>query len=305
MNNFDKLSKYINQFCLEHQIATELFSSNCVNTYLLLYKEIVTRFHSSSKLKPFVVGINGAQGSGKSTICELLKLLLNKNSNLNVVIISIDDLYKTHAERLKMAMDIHPLFATRGVPGTHDIKLGMNLFESLFNNKENDVIKIPRFDKANDDRESSEDWYEVKEQVDIILFEGWCVGSKPQAEDDLVGPVNSLDQQQDSELIWRNFVNQQLTSEYQKLFNIINYLVFLKAPGYDCVFNWRLQQEQKLIARLRSENKSLACTMNITQLKSFMLHFERLTRHNLKTLPEYADCILALDENRNCRLIKS
>ena len=70
-----------------------------------------------------LISLSGGQGSGKSTIAQILKIVLQLNFNLNVVCFSIDDFYKTSSERKKMSKYIHPLFLTRGVPGTHDCKM--------------------------------------------------------------------------------------------------------------------------------------------------------------------------------------
>ena len=70
-----------------------------------------------------VVGICGAQGSGKSTLTAVLRKLLEMRG-LRVASLSLDDLYLTRGERRELAARIHPLLATRGVPGTHDVELG-------------------------------------------------------------------------------------------------------------------------------------------------------------------------------------
>lgn len=304
MNNINNCHKQINNFLHAHKIDSEIFFDNYQSAYLPLAKNISNKYHQTEKIKPLVVGINGAQGSGKTTLCELVSLILTGEFDLKVAVISIDDLYKTYAERLKLAGDIHPLLASRGVPGTHDIQLGIESFESLINSQEKSLTKIPRFSKANDDREPLANWSLIEGKLDIILFEGWCVASQPQADDELTNPINELEQQNDPDLVWRKFVNKQLAEDYQKLFSFIDYLIFLKAPDYDCVFDWRLQQEQQLIEKLKLENKSLSRTMNKKQLKFFMQHFERLTRHNLKLMPELSDCIILLDQVRNAHIIK-
>ncbi len=302
MFDFDNFSENIKSFSLDNNLPLEIISHNVKNSYLPLCEDINHLFKQQQQGTSLIVGVNGAQGSGKSTLCELMKIILSENYCLSVAVISIDDLYKTHIERQQMANDIHPLFATRGVPGTHDVKLGVNLLESLQRNEGDNTILVPRFDKAKDDRRPKEQWPQLKGNVDIILFEGWCVGTKPQSEIELIKPINELESVHDQHLIWRKFVNHQLKSEYRSLFDMLDYLVFLKAPDYDCVFDWRLQQEQKLIDYLNLNNLSLSRTMNEEQLRLFIQYFERLTLHNQSVLPNCSDAILTLDKKRNSRL---
>ena len=136
---------------------------------------------------PLVVGVTGPQGSGKSAAAGALALLL-QDRGLRTAVLAIDDLYLTLAERRRLAADVHPLFLTRGVPGTHDIALGLAVIESLGRAGE---TAVPRFDKASDDRRPDRDM--VAGPVDVILFEGWCVGARPQARpENTVSVVHDL-----------------------------------------------------------------------------------------------------------------
>jgi pantothenate kinase-related protein Tda10 len=75
---------------------------------------------AAAHARPLVVGLTGPQGSGKSTLAARLPDLLAA-AGLNAGVLALDDLYLTKAERQRLAADVHPLFATRGVPGTHDV----------------------------------------------------------------------------------------------------------------------------------------------------------------------------------------
>ncbi len=141
--------------------------------------------------KPLIVGINGAQGSGKSTVCAFLEELLAARQ-LRAVTLSMDDLYLTHAERQDLAREVHPLFATRGVPGTHAPGLGMAIIEHIRAGRSFD---IPRFDKGTDDRSS--DTETITGPVDVLLLEGWCVACRPEADEELLDPVNDLEASED------------------------------------------------------------------------------------------------------------
>ena len=68
--------------------------------------------------------------------------------------------------------------------------------------------------------------------------------------------------------------------------------MFLGAPSFEAVFRWRLEQEQKL-----AETSSGAAIMTAEEVARFIRFYERLTRHNLRTLPQRADVVLTLDEN--------
>ena len=112
------------------------------------------------KKKTLVIGLTGGQGSGKSTISNILKIILKERYNLNTVIFSIDDFYKTLKEREIMSFKISHLFLTRGVPGTHDTNLLFNCIKDLKKNNIKNTL-IPKFDKSIDDRLPKKNWQKV------------------------------------------------------------------------------------------------------------------------------------------------
>jgi D-glycerate 3-kinase len=243
--------------------------------------------------RPLVVGVNGAQGAGKSTLCSLLQIVLEQGFDQRVTTLSIDDLYLTQAERKRLAQQIHPLLATRGVPGTHDVALGRKLLQGLSKLKEGQSLEIPSFDKAIDDRLRQEEWRQVTGPLDLILFEGWCVGALPQPEEMLIEPHNSLEREEDSELIWRHYVNRQLQEGYLQLFAELDFLIMLKVPDMVSVMNWRSLQEHKLAAVSGRENDHQI--MGTAALQRFIMHYERLTRAILDEMPNRADLVLELN----------
>lgn len=244
------------------------------------------------------VGINGAQGTGKSTLAAFLRLTLELNAGWRVAVLSIDDFYLTKAERKKSGKRIHPLLETRGVPGTHDMQMLATCVERLRNLDAETRLSLPRFDKACDDRMDPDAWHVITGPVDLIILEGWCVGSKPQPDDALLQPVNSLERDEDKSGEWRRYVNDQLNGSYADLFAQLAALIFLRAPNMGAVHRWRLEQEEKLAATHTDADEGI---MDSQQVARFVQHYERLTRENLASLPATADVVLELDYNHNCR----
>jgi len=251
---------------------------------------------------PLVVGVNGAQGSGKTTLCSILTLLLEVGFNLRATSFSIDDLYLTHAERNELGQTVHPLLTTRGVPGTHDVEMGRQLLTELTSPNADHQVAIPVFDKSIDDRSSRSDWRIVETPLDIILFEGWCVGAKPQSTEGLLEPVNILEESDDPEAIWRNHVNRQLTNDYARLFATLDLLIMLEIPDMDSVFAWRGLQEKKLAAQ--SQKTGATKLMDKAALHRFIMHYERLTQHILAEMPERADLVLRLNRSHQIDAVR-
>ena len=264
--------------------------------YLPISKMIKEEYQKKKKTK--VIGLTGGQGTGKSTISNILKIILKEAYELETVIFSIDDFYKTLSEREKMSKNTSPLFLTRGVPGTHDTKM---LFRSIKNLKKNrfEKLTIPKFDKSIDDRFSKDKWLKIKKKPNIVIFEGWCVGVKAQKKKDLINPVNKLEKQKDNKKIWRTKVNLELKTNYKKIFNLIDKLIFLRVPSFKYVFKWRLLQEKKL--RITSKGKKI---MTDEQINNFIMYYERLTKHMLRILPKTANAVINIDEKHRLKSIK-
>ena len=259
--------------------------------YLPIAHWILSLSDSRTRHTPYFVGINGAQGSGKSTLCKLLSFVLQEGFGKRVVTLSIDDLYLTRQQRIALSQRQHPLLITRGVPGTHDIELGNQLFAQLRQNS--GCIRLPQFDKSIDDRADESSWPEVALPVEIVLFEGWCVGSLPQTPESLVTPINTLETEEDQDGRWRGFVNQQLAEQYQGLFEQLDTLLMLQIPDFSKVLEWRALQEQKL-QQVHGQHPHV---MDQQALHRFIMHYERLTRANLAEMPNRADLLLKLDDN--------
>jgi D-glycerate 3-kinase len=254
--------------------------------FLPLAEDILRRVaHSNQAL---LVGVSGCQGSGKTTLASLLVVMLRELLGLKSVNLSIDDFYLTHAERLDLSRTVHPLLATRGVPGTHDVQLALDTIAAL---RKPGVVAIPRFNKAIDDRAPQADWPRVQAPVDVIVLEGWCLAIGPQSHAQLEQAINGLEAEEDSAGAWRRYVNERIGVEYAQLYDMVDYLVMLKAPDFAKVFEWRQNQEDKLAAKSSGQGTRI---MNREQLRRFIQHYERITRHGLETLPLKADVVFQL-----------
>jgi D-glycerate 3-kinase len=236
---------------------------------------------------PVVVGICGAQGSGKSTLAAALAAALEADG-IATATLSLDDLYLTRAERLELARTVHPLLATRGVPGTHDVALGLATLDAL---ARGEAAALPRFDKGIDDRMPAADWPNAPPHAQVLLLEGWCLGARSQSVAALAGPVNALEAEEDPDGLWRAYANEALAGPYRTLFNRIDQLILLAAPDWSVVAQWREQQE----AELRAVSPG---AMTPQQVQRFIQHYERLTRWILAEMPARTDLVVLLDANR-------
>ena len=205
-----------------------------------------------------VIGISGSQGSGKSTFAGILKTRLGVAADA----LSLDDFYLTHSARAHLAAEIHPLLATRGVPGTHDVQW---LRETLGAIKARKTCEVPSFLKGDDDRGPSRTL-----SIDRLVLEGWCLGATAQADADLEEPINDLERAADVSGTWRRWVNDQVRATYQPLWSEIDFWISLRSPDFATVLAWRTQQEIALPEAKRMSSAALA---------RFVQHYERVTRH--------------------------
>ncbi len=283
------LSPDFRKFLIAQNLPSCL-SNELTRFYLPLAAWLAAQVKNS---EPLMIGVNGAQGSGKSTLCTLLAELLEKEFSLRCCVLSIDDLYLTRAERQEKAQRIHPLLMTRGVPGTHDVELGLQLFDQLRNATASSCTPIPRFDKATDDRGPEHLWDVFSGRPDLVLFEGWCVGAVAQDEALLEESVNPLEVSEDADNVWRCYVNQCLKEDYPSLFAPLDLLLMLKIPHWEMVMRWRSKQEEQLAVR-----RSGGGVMDKAALQRFVMHYERLTRHQLIEMPARADLVFELNEEQ-------
>ena len=252
------------------------------------------------KKRSYIVGLSGGQGSGKTTISSIISIILKKYFKLNVFTISIDDFYKTRKERFLLSKRIHPLLMTRGVPGTHDINMMLDFFKRV-KGKKFRSFKLPKFDKAIDERYNKKLWYSLKKRPDVIIFEGWCVGAKPEKNSTLKKSVNSLEKFKDKKLTWRRYVNKQLKSKYKQLYDQLNCLLYIKSNNFSLLRKWRVKQEKKL--RLKNKRSNKLKIMSDKEVINFMRTYQRVTQNMSKYVPKYASIILNLNSNHQIKSV--
>jgi D-glycerate 3-kinase len=250
------------------------------------------------KKRPYFVGLAGGQGTGKTTISSLIRIILIKYFKLKVFRISIDDFYKTRKERISLSKRIHPMLLTRGVPGTHDINMMLSFFKKV-KNKKFKRLKLPTFNKAIDDRSNKKSWYELNEKPDVVIFEGWCVGAKSETNNTLKKTINSMEKTKDQKKIWRKYVNYQLKSKYKNLYSQLNCLIYLKAKNFNLLQKWRLKQERKLW--IKSKMKSNSKIMSKGDVINFMQTYQRITQNMFRYMPKYASIIFNLNGNHQIK----
>ena len=270
----------------EEQAANQWFSP--------IVNNIIQSYNPSNNAQ--IIGINGCQGSGKSTLADYLCTVVAERLEVTTVSLSLDDFYLTKSERIQLGSTVHPLLETRGVPGTHDVQLAIDCIKSLVAGKK---TVITRFDKSIDDRAAAESLKTVKGKVGLIVIEGWCLGAKPENAEQLSQPINNLEEQDDRDAIWRNYVNDAIRDNYQPLFNLADQLIMLQAPSFDSVFNWRLEQEQKMVKRLEKEGiANRSGVMSKQQILRFISYFQRVTENILNEMPQRADHLFKLGKSR-------
>jgi len=288
----------IDAFLAKHQlpVSYQAFAQKWFNPLA----EAIHQHHKGAE-KPLYVGINGCQGSGKSTMADYLAMMLQSQFSLQVVVCSLDDFYLPAQQRQQLAQTVHPLLATRGVPGTHDVELLEQVLLHCQQAATMTPLALPRFDKSVDNPYPRSQWPQITLPVDVVLFEGWCWGIRSQDNALLETPVNSLESNKDSSGEWRRYVNTQLLHHYEPLYSLMDLWVMLKAPSFGAVATWREQQEEKL--RVSTPDLNNSKVMSHNQVREFVQFFQRLTEHGLNTLPAHCDWVFHLNNNRDIQTI--
>ena len=293
---FDKVKKDCLKFIKSQETKADKFKNKekMIKSFLIPLCFWISK--KAEKRRPYFVGLAGGQGTGKTTISSLIRIILTKYFRLNVFRISIDDFYKTRKERINLSKRVHPMLLTRGVPGTHDINMMLNFFRKS-KSKKFKRLKLPTFNKAIDDRYNKKKWYDLKKRPDVIIFEGWCVGAKSEKNTTLNKAINSLERAKDQKKIWRKHVNHQLKSKYKNLYSQLNCLIYLKAKNFSLLQKWRLKQERKLWVQSKVKSK----IMSRGDVLNFMQTYQRITQNMFRNMPKYASVIFNLNSNHQIK----
>jgi D-glycerate 3-kinase len=238
-----------------------------------------------------VIGLAGSQGSGKSTVAALVGAQLLEGRGLRMLTLALDDFYLPKARRAELARTVHPLLATRGVPGTHDTAELLTTIRNARMLGKGEVIELPQFSKADDDRRSER--RVERGPFDVVLLEGWCIGARPQTEAELIEPINAFEREEDADGRFRRYANHRLAGAYAEIWTELEGLIFLAVPSFEAVLEFRREQEHKL-KRAVGPNAG----MSDAQLERFVRHYERITRHMLRDMPSHSDVVVRLGEQR-------
>ena len=276
MSDIQTKIKFI-QYSLNKLTSESISNTEIKDTYLKLFNQLQNK-------KTLMIA--GSQGSGKSTLSLLIKTYFKKFYKKDVVILSIDDFYLSSHQRKQLANKSKTnLFKTRGVPGTHNLKSLNNSIDKLKANKF--PVYLPVFDKVTDNKKN---YTRKVNKADLIILEGWCVGTKPVEPSYLKKNINELEKKSDPDMIWRTSYNQALI-EYQKLFNKFNYYIFIKLPDWKYVINWKYKQELNLRS-LRSDSHLKK------KLYIFIQYYEKLSKWMSLTCPDICNVLITLDKNQ-------
>ena len=233
--------------------------------------------------RTLIQGILGGQGTGKTTLAKILKLILGKLGH-STVSLSLDDFYKTYADRRQL-QKADPRLIWRGPPGTHDVELGIEVLDKLRcsqsaelelveNSQSNSTapgkiknIEIPRFDKSAWGGAGDRTDPEIVSGADIVLFEGWFAGVRPVGEDRLNGflerapfPIVTEGDRQ-----FARDMNAKL-HDYVPLWNRLDKLIVLYPQDYRLSQAWRNQAEREMVAAGKSG-------MSEAQINQFVEYF--------------------------------
>jgi D-glycerate 3-kinase len=257
-------------------------------SYLNTVKEVSDQITGlRKKRKNIFCLISGPQGSGKTTFSSHVKSALQKKK-LKVLVLSIDNFYLSKKDRQNLSNKTSNLFLTRGVPGTHNLKLLKEVVQK-FKSKNKGKFKLPLFSKGHDDILKSK-FINLNFPYDVFILEGWCVGYQGSSKLRLKKPVNQMEKLLDQNLRWRSYVNKMSKKYASLIYKKSDFSIFLKIPSFNQVFYWRKKQEQQIPKKLR---------MNNNELKKFISFYQRITMDLLKDYKKCFKSFISIDSKHN------
>ena len=292
----DNLHQQFLETFIQQEGLNDIFRRNATD-YFNAYAHRLAQIAEASS-RPIIVGVNGAQGSGKSTLSQYLSQMMPMQLGVDCHVLSVDDFYLSKAKRKRLAASVHPLLGIRGVPGTHDVP---RLLDALagFIDPGIQSVTVPIFDKLKEDRTKNVQRIQKSARPTVILFEGWCVGVPAQHQLALSVPASSFEFSNDNNGVWRSYVNERLGGDYVDVFKLLDRLSMLKPPCFEAVYDWRVDQEIRLVARRREDSSDTSIRgMSVKQVGEFVENFRRLTCHAIEVLPDLADETWELQADR-------
>ena len=269
---------------LKHQPTVE---ANLEKLWLPVALNLATKRKELDRT--LIQGILGSQGTGKTTLCIILRLILNY-LGISVATLSIDDLYLTYAQRQALQQQ-DPRLIWRGPPGTHDVNLGLEIIEQCLTGDNSSKILMPRFDKSAFNGAGDRSTPEAVNKPDILLFEGWFVGVQPITEDCFNNPPAPILTSEDIQFAKDN--NQRLKA-YLPLWHKLDSLIVLYPENYRLSKQWRKEAEQKMIATGKTGMSDEECDR-------FVEYFWKALHPELfiKPLLETADIVVGIKSDRS------
>ena len=225
---------------------------------------------------PFVLGVSGGQGAGKSTLCAAFAAALAAQGK-TAAVLGLDDFYLPQAARIKLAETVSPLCRTRGVPGTHDIGFLRDTLQRLMTAAPDTVTPLPVFSKSADDRLPEAAWSSFTGRPDVILIEGWCVGGRAAFLDGTL--PTAWEAEHDPDAVWKSW-SLACAADYEAVWDACDSFILLQHADFDSVIDSRWQQEQANAAaglgRLFASRDEVA---------AFCAHYESWTKAVWRHLP--------------------
>jgi D-glycerate 3-kinase len=303
INDNNPIYKYLNQNQREMKIYEffkiyDTFKTKFVGLYGMNNKKLIEDLYfiyiplsryiynkSYSSVNPIIIGIQGHQGTGKTTFCQILNFLLKDLYELNSNSLSVDDIYLTH-EELKKLFQLENSYKYRGPPGTHDLTLGKKTLDNVKNCNIN--YEIPRYDKSLNQGlgDRSKNGIFINKLLDVLIFEGWFLGVDPVDEKELEAFSNNSE-----DLKFQKIINKELNN-YIPLWNDVDEWIILKPFKYEFSKIWRTLAEDKNKNKLDQQTIKDFIEYFWTAIPPY-IYFDKI---NQKRKPFLT---LILDENRN------